>query len=65
MDPNKSGARFLKSQKHYRDRAAYMREIAKTAQTQKLRESCLEAAERLDALAKQAARKEAGADNED
>jgi len=59
------GAKFLKSQKYYRERAAYLRSVARTAQTQKLRESCLEAALQFDGLAQLAAQEEADADEED
>ena len=49
---------MLKSEKYYRERAAYMREVAKNAQTTKLRDSCLASAEEMDALARLAAREE-------
>jgi hypothetical protein len=59
------GAKFLKSQKYYRDRAAYLRTVAKTAGTEKLRESCLEAARQFDGLAELAAEEEADLDEDD
>ena len=52
----------MKSERHYRDRAAYLRQVAKDAHTEKLRETCLKAAEQFEALAdiaaKEAARKD-------
>lgn len=41
--------------RYYRDRAAYMRGLAKDALTDKLRESCLKSAERFEFLAMQVA----------
>ena len=41
----------LKNKRYYNERAAYMRELAKSAQTEGLRKSCLQAAETYDALA--------------
>lgn len=57
-----TGPDLLKNEKYYLDRAAYMREIARDAHTEKLRESCLKAAEQLDALAKLAAKRASGED---
>ena len=48
------GAKGLKNKHYYNERATYMRQLAKTAQTEGLRKSCLEAAETYDALARQA-----------
>jgi len=44
----------LKNKRYYEDRAAYMRSLAKSAQTEALRKSCLQAAETYDAMARQA-----------
>jgi len=44
----------LKNKRYYNERAAYMRELAKSAQTEALRKSCLQAAETYDALASKA-----------
>ena len=44
----------MKDKHYYHDRAAYMRQLAKSAQTEALRKSCLEAAETYDALARKA-----------
>lgn len=60
VGPGVDGAKLLKTKKHYLDRAAYMRQLARTAQTEKLRESALKAAEQLEHLAKIAGQEEAG-----
>jgi hypothetical protein len=44
----------MKSKRHYLDRAAYMRRLAKDAATEKLRDSCMKKAEELEALARSA-----------
>jgi len=44
----------LKNRRYYEERAAYMRSLAKSAQTEALRKSCLQAAETYDALARKA-----------
>jgi hypothetical protein len=44
----------MKSKRHYLDRAAYMRRLAKDAATEKLRESCLKKAEELETQAQRA-----------
>lgn len=44
----------LKNKRYYEERAAYMRSLAKSAQTEALRKSCLQAAETYDALARKA-----------
>jgi type VI protein secretion system component VasF len=44
----------LKSKKYYLERAAYMRQMAKEAQTEALRASCLRAAEAYEILAQNA-----------
>jgi hypothetical protein len=44
----------LKNKRYYQDKAAYMRELAKSAQTEALRKSCLEAAETYEAFAEKA-----------
>ena len=44
----------MKDKRYYDGRAAYMRQLAKSAQTEVLRKSCLEAAETYDALARKA-----------
>ena len=44
----------LKDKRYYEERAAYMRQLAKTAQTEALRKSCLQAAETYDALGRNA-----------
>lgn len=46
--------KWLKNKRYYNERAAYMRELAKSAQTEALRKSCLQAAETYDALASKA-----------
>ncbi len=46
-------ARFpLKSKRYYLEQAAYMRRLAKEAQTEALRKSCLKKAESYEELAK-------------
>ena len=44
----------MKAKRYYDERAAYMRQLAKSAQTEALRKSCLEAADTYDALARKA-----------
>ena len=41
----------MKTKRYYIERAAYMRELAESAQTDALRKSCLKAAEAYDILA--------------
>jgi len=43
----------LKSKRYYRERAAYMRQLAKDALTESLRKGCLRAAEEYERLAEQ------------
>ena len=47
----------MKSKEYYLDRAAYMKRLAKDAQTEKLRESCLLAAKNFEKLAQEAGEK--------
>ena len=54
----------MKTERYYRDRAIYMRRLAKDAVTEKLRISCLKAAEEFDLLATQTANKAAGGETE-
>lgn len=49
------GLAFLRSEQFYRERAAYMRGLAREALTEKLRASCLKSAEQFEYLAKMAA----------
>lgn len=53
----------MKGKHYYNARAAYMRELAGKALTEKLRESCLKSAAAYDELARQAGRPEP--DNEE
>jgi hypothetical protein len=54
----------LKSQRYYNERAAYMRELAREAQTEGLRKSCLKAAEAYQILAETAGKPEPDDDRE-
>lgn len=55
----------LKNKSYYIQRAAYMRDVARYAQTGKLKESAIKAAEQLEALAKLAERDQADADEDE
>jgi len=52
----------VKGKRYYKERAAYMRALAKTAQTEALKKSCLKAAEEYEALL-QAATEDAAAES--
>ena len=54
----------MKNKRYYNDRANFMRQAAREAQTEKLRDTCLRAAAAYDVLAQKAEKGEAGEDDE-
>jgi hypothetical protein len=62
--PGGGRAKPLKSKRYYLERAGYLRRLATQAQTEALRKTCLKEAEECEALARDAEKAEADADQE-